>query len=316
MPARTRKQNDDGVQVHAGLVDPVTDHYAMIPNAVLRDYALSTDARAILCEWLSHTRAWKVDLRHTARQNGLTYERVRRAVKELREAGYVHFVKVSGGRAAFDQWYLVGNRRDVKCSTSGCVDCGIGTPKTATRTDLQEQGVSAGRIGLSNYGVRKTGVQEEDHSTEDCKKTKSQGGTARGQLRVVDDSGHGGQEDEPKPNPQPKPKAPAPLAALGLAVADLIGDLGTSTQGKAKAADLNGDAVKPLNMALATTQAIRAARRALARHTDAAVSDEHAARTAALILGEADHPVIAVDRYIGRAVDNHPDRYVPSKVNA
>lgn len=183
--AEAGRPADDEATADVDLLDPITDHYAMIPNDVLRDHSISTDARAILCEWLSHSKSWKFDLQQTAAENGLHRERARRAVKELRIAGYVHLIKISRGRGDFTTRYRVSNRAGVKCRTRGCQDCGtggaeqarepasdevIGTRKSVSRTDQAKQGVSPGGIGTRIYESRKTVSQVlEDHVSEDHK---------------------------------------------------------------------------------------------------------------------------------------------------
>jgi hypothetical protein len=186
MTSEVRQLSEATTTAEVDLLDPLSDHYAMIPNAVLRDHSISTDARAILCEWLSHTKSWRFDLQQTAAENGLTRERARRAVKELRTAGYVHFIKVSHGRGKFTNRYRVSNKAGVKCRTAGCQDCGptgvetpaptqidgaIGTRKSSSRTDQAQHPVSAGHFGTTNKGLRKSSSQVlEDHVPEDHKK--------------------------------------------------------------------------------------------------------------------------------------------------
>lgn len=196
----------EGVEADVDLLDPITDHYAMIPNAVLRDHGISTDARAILCEWLSHTKTWKYDLQRTASENGITRERTRRAVKELRNAGYVHFIKVSKGRSVFTQRYRVGNRRGATCNTPGCQDCRIGTPKSLSRTDQAKQDVSAGHFGTTIYESRKSSSQDlEDHQIED---QEDLSGPVSSTGTVVARTGAHATPDAPAERDAPRPTSP------------------------------------------------------------------------------------------------------------
>jgi hypothetical protein len=172
------KPSHEGIDadVEADLLDPPHEQYTMIPNALLRNHDLSTDARAILGEWLTHVRTWRINLQQTAEDNHLPYERARKAVQQLRGHGYVHFIKRSGGRGKWEYKYRVASRPITPCKIDGCQDCAITPPKTGVCKSGEEPQVSGDACsetpGQFTHGFitqRKTGVITEDHLTEDHK---------------------------------------------------------------------------------------------------------------------------------------------------
>lgn len=147
----------DGVEAEVGLLRPIHERYTQIPNALLRNHGLSTDARAIICEWLSHTRKWHLNLKATAAENGIAYERARRAVRELRDGGYVHYIRLAAGKGEWVQRYAVANEPITQCGLTGCVDCAARSNAfmiSATRCDQAKQGVDAGGNGSTESATR------------------------------------------------------------------------------------------------------------------------------------------------------------------
>jgi hypothetical protein len=80
-----------------------------------------------------------------------------------------------------------------------------------------------------------------------------------------------------------------------------------------KAAQMGSDAPKPLDLSLATPAAVRAATYALTRFAGVPTpSQDHAARTAAVILGDAASPPHNVGAYVTAAIKANPARYQPT----
>jgi hypothetical protein len=158
-----RQRPEDIERARASLLRPAADSWTMIPNTLIRnEHELTTDAVAILCDWLSHRADWDLDLRQTAKAWGIPYERAHKAVKLLRAKGFVHYVLRSGGRGVFTYEYLVAFEPS-RCGVEGCQDCGVSIPqKRGSDTD-----VSTGQIESSFYESRKTMKQPEDGSPED-----------------------------------------------------------------------------------------------------------------------------------------------------
>lgn len=89
------------------------DNYTQIPNAWLRDEALSIRARGLLGILLSHKAGWQLALTDlvTRHPNGRTREgdeAVRTAVRELEAGGYLvrERVRDDGGRLRATDWVL------------------------------------------------------------------------------------------------------------------------------------------------------------------------------------------------------------------
>jgi len=65
------------------------DHFTQIPNAWLRDPRISLEAKGLLAQLMSHTPGWKVSIVSLARANGCGKDKVRNALNQLIEAGYI-----------------------------------------------------------------------------------------------------------------------------------------------------------------------------------------------------------------------------------
>lgn len=130
----------DNDEHDASLLEPVNDQYEIVPRALLRNHDISADARSILFDWLSHTSKWKLNLKRQATIEHMTQPRAYKAVKELRNAGYLHFIKRQGAGGKWgEQKYVVANKPVMQCGLDGCQDCRnrvqeTASQKTATRS--------------------------------------------------------------------------------------------------------------------------------------------------------------------------------------
>ena len=83
------------MRIRRGFVQ-ATDHFTIIPNAWVRDPNLSRRARGLLAELLSHREGWDVSIESLWKVGTEGREAVRRAVKELEDAGYLHRQQAGG----------------------------------------------------------------------------------------------------------------------------------------------------------------------------------------------------------------------------
>lgn len=204
------QNGDEGADVFADLLEPVHERFTIIPNELARCHDLSVDARALLIEWLSHTVTWRLNLQRTADENGITYARARKAVRQLRDAGYVHFVRLHTDAGTFACRYRVANKPVMACGTPGCQDCearkaaGPGqTYEIARVVPPAETRESPGGTTRAITTVRSSHVQKiEDQPLEDQEEDRAQ---ARGaaSLATLDDDGALFAAPGPRPGREP-----------------------------------------------------------------------------------------------------------------
>lgn len=65
------------------------DNYSQIPNAWLRDEALSLKAKGLLAQILTHAPGWSMTITSLAKANSCGKDQIRSAIKELLAAGYL-----------------------------------------------------------------------------------------------------------------------------------------------------------------------------------------------------------------------------------
>jgi len=105
------------------LLEPVNRQFEMVPRALMRNHDLTPDARSIIFDWLSHSKRWQLRLKEAAALDHMTYERARKAVRCLRDHGFVHFIKRNAGGGKYAYKYVVANRPVMECGIDGCLDC-------------------------------------------------------------------------------------------------------------------------------------------------------------------------------------------------
>lgn len=203
-------------EVDHGLLNPIQDHFTIVPNRLLRYHGISPEAKDILCDWLSHSSRWQLSLSQTADQCHMGYERARRAVKQLRAQGFVHFIKRKAAGGTFAYAYRVANRPVMDCRIQGCQDCAARVSAGETTTTVlveweragspqaapQVGSVSAGETTTPKTTAWPSAVISEDHSSEDQRRSPiaPTGGATEASLFAV-------------PEPPPAPGAKAVKAA-------------------------------------------------------------------------------------------------------
>jgi hypothetical protein len=156
----TRKRYHHG----GGFVHATNDFARNVP---------STDAVAIWLRLYSHQDGWEFTVKSIAAEWNISFKRAETAIRLLRDLGYCHFCRVSLGRGKFESWYDLTDVPVMACGEQQCVDCAArsssvsGSQKQPPDTTCDDTPVSAGRIGWSDYGVRKTTTQVEEHLLED-----------------------------------------------------------------------------------------------------------------------------------------------------
>jgi predicted transcriptional regulator len=172
-------------EVDHGLLNPIHDHFTIVPNRLLRYHGISPEAKDILCDWLSHSSRWQLSLAQTADQCHMGYERARRAVKQLRDQGFVHFIKRKAAGGKFAYAYRVANRPVMDCQIQDCQDCAArvsaGESTTAVLVEWERAGSpqSAPLVGSVSAGESTTpkttawpgAVISEEHSSEDQRRS-------------------------------------------------------------------------------------------------------------------------------------------------
>ena len=76
--------------------------YVSIANAILQDKSLSWEARGIMAYLLSKPDGWQCRNYDLMNQGPTGEHAIKRILKELRDAGYIHRFKVSGGRGKIE----------------------------------------------------------------------------------------------------------------------------------------------------------------------------------------------------------------------
>ena len=71
----------------------VDSGFTQIPNETARDTSLSLQARAILLYIRSLPHDWKIRPDHIAKENNINRKTLEKYLKELREAGYIEYVR-------------------------------------------------------------------------------------------------------------------------------------------------------------------------------------------------------------------------------
>jgi hypothetical protein len=86
------------------------DHYTVIANDVLRDESLSFRARGLLASILSRPDNWTIKSELLAQQGKEGRDAIRTALKELRDAKYLHLEKVRNDDGTFTTVQVVYDR--------------------------------------------------------------------------------------------------------------------------------------------------------------------------------------------------------------
>lgn len=97
--------------------------YVKLPNAALRDKKLSWTAIGLLAHISSHQDGYKVTVESLARASDSGETQTRNALRELREAGYIHFCGrvVEKGRFTSSEWkvFLIPECGDPSLTNGG-----------------------------------------------------------------------------------------------------------------------------------------------------------------------------------------------------
>lgn len=169
--------------------------FTIIPNAWLRDGSLSLRARGLLGQLLSHTPGWEITVESLMRENPEGRDAIRRAIKELEDAGYLNREQARAGSKFASMDYTLQEPDPVRISSVGFSDhgkSGVGFPDVGKPTHKEDH--------LS-----------EDHLSEDHPEERG-AANADARAEVLD-----GQTDAlallPQPDPGPKPWAAVAKAA-------------------------------------------------------------------------------------------------------
>lgn len=169
--------------------------FTIIPNAWLRDGSLSLRARGLLGQLLSHSPGWEITVESLMRENPEGRDAIRRAIKELEDAGYLNREQARAGSKFASMDYTLQEPDQVRISSVGFSDHGtadVGFPDVGKSTHKEDH--------LS-----------EDHSSEDQPKKR---GAADADART---GGLDGQTDAldllPGVASEPKPWAAVAKAA-------------------------------------------------------------------------------------------------------
>jgi len=81
--------------------------FTVIPNRLLRDDAMSYRARGLLAYLLSQPEDWQISSSRLAIESGEGRDAIRRALDELRRAGYLELTKEQDARGLWASHYTV-----------------------------------------------------------------------------------------------------------------------------------------------------------------------------------------------------------------
>jgi hypothetical protein len=197
------------------------DHFTIIANDVLRDKRLTTDAAAILFRLASHKDGWHFTAATLAAEwPGLSNRAAERAIRLLRDCGYIHRIVTRRGQRLATTLIMItpatGN-----CETSGCQDCSdpavlwghksAGSERPAETTVCNQPGTvsdPAVSDGLKLLG------HIEDHQVEDHRSKDVPLAVARGRGKPADDDALFAVADaQPRPGAGKPSKPVDPLQA-------------------------------------------------------------------------------------------------------